>query len=147
MVAASIYASIRVHGISRTIKEIEELTGIWRRIFIRFLRRLVMDVLPILGMRLQFCGPEHWIENLRQELGLPMACRKFAISLLKILTLKNITFSGKDPKGIAAGLLYLSAKSASIHVTQRVVAEKARITEVTLRKRVNEYKSYVSLIK
>ena len=75
-----------------------------------------------------------------------MKCRNFALDLINVLKKENVIFSGKDPKGIAAGCLYLSILNFNIRRTQKQVSLTAEITEVTLRKRFREYKKYINLV-
>ena len=48
---------------------------------------------------------------------------------------------GKDPKGIAAAVLYLAAKHRGERKTQTEIANIARITEVTLRTRAKQIRT------
>jgi len=43
--------------------------------------------------------------------------------------------SGKDPRGIAAAAIYMATQRNDIRIVQRVVAEAAETTHVTLRNR------------
>jgi len=54
------------------------------------------------------------------------------------VTKKGIS-AGKDPMGLAAALLYLSArKTKDDNITQSQLAIAARVTEVTVRNRMKE---------
>jgi len=48
--------------------------------------------------------------------------------------------TGKDPKGLAAACIYIAAKDGAIRKTQSLVADIAKITEVTLRSRAKQIK-------
>ena len=47
---------------------------------------------------------------------------------------------GKDPKGLAASVIYMAAKINNERKTQEEVADIAKITEVTLRSRIKDIK-------
>ena len=46
--------------------------------------------------------------------------------------------SGKNPKGLCAGAIYLASKLKNARVTQKEIGEAISITEVTLRSRYKE---------
>ena len=50
----------------------------------------------------------------------------------------NFTTSGKDPKGIVAGALYLACRMKGLEMTQKHIADIVGVTEVTLRSRFKE---------
>jgi transcription initiation factor TFIIB len=77
------------------------------------------------------------------ELGLDTDVEKATINLLNIFTSKFST-SGKDPKGLCAGALYLVSKKKDKRVSQKDVANIIGVTEVTLRSR---YKELVTKLK
>ena len=49
--------------------------------------------------------------------------------------------TGKDPKGLAASVIYMAAKAGNCRKTQAEVSEVAKVTEVTLRSRSKQIKS------
>ena len=48
---------------------------------------------------------------------------------------KNEESAGKDPMGIAASALYISALRMRVNCSQRVIAQAAGVTSVTIRNR------------
>ncbi|MFX1260022.1 MAG: transcription initiation factor IIB, partial [Promethearchaeota archaeon] len=50
----------------------------------------------------------------------------------------KIFTSGKDPKGIVAGAIYLACKIKNKKVTQKEIVDIVGVTEVTLRSRFRE---------
>ena len=58
---------------------------------------------------------------------------------------KHIPTSGKDPKGIVAGAIYMACKIKKLHFTQKEIADAVRVTEVTLRSRVKEIKNKLNI--
>lgn len=64
--------------------------------------------------------------------------------MLKKASSNGLKRTGKDPKGLAAACIYIAAKDGSIRKTQSLVAEIAKITEVTLRSRAKQIRSKLS---
>jgi transcription initiation factor TFIIIB Brf1 subunit/transcription initiation factor TFIIB len=56
-----------------------------------------------------------------------------------------LVITGKDPKGFAAALLFLTAKNTEESRTQSQISQIARITEVTLRTRAKQIKQHIKL--
>jgi transcription initiation factor TFIIB len=52
---------------------------------------------------------------------------------------------GKDPMGLAASALYMACVMNGENRTQKVLAEAADVTEVTIRNRYTELKSFLDL--
>ena len=48
---------------------------------------------------------------------------------------ENESTAGKDPVGLAAAAIYLAAVHNNVNITQRNIAIRAEITEVTIRNR------------
>ena len=64
--------------------------------------------------------------------------------MLKDASRNGLKRTGKDPKGLAAACIYIAAKNGLIRKTQSLVANVAKITEVTLRSRAKQIKSKLS---
>lgn len=60
--------------------------------------------------------------------------------MLKKATENGLTRIGKDPRGLAASVIYMAAKDNNERKTQAEVSEVAKITEVTLRSRNKDIK-------
>jgi transcription initiation factor TFIIB len=69
-----------------------------------------------------------------------------AINLLKEAKNRHAT-TGKDPSGLAAAILYLSARMLKEKVTQAQLAKAANVTEVTVRNRKRDLMKSLSLTK
>ncbi|GAH07277.1 unnamed protein product, partial [marine sediment metagenome] len=55
------------------------------------------------------------------------------------------SISGKDPKGLCAGAIYLIAKLRNVKVSQKDISKVISVTEVTLRSRYKELLKNISL--
>ena len=62
------------------------------------------------------------------------------ILVVKILThfMKSSDFDGKNPMGLCGGAIYFAAKLKDKKITQKQIAEKVGITDITLRSRYKE---------
>lgn len=137
-VAASVYAAIRVHEYPRLLEEVVEYSLLPLRNIHKCLALLVHQVLPGLGLKYRPIRSERLIFRFGNELHLSMAKQQSAKHILRQARRKGLRRTGKDPKGIAAAVLYLAARDTEEKRTQSEVSEVARITEVTLRTRAKQ---------
>ena len=140
-ISASLYAAIRVHEFPRLLEEVCEASMTPRRTVHRSLAMIIREVLPQLGLRYQPITAESLVFRFGNELDLPMVVQKKAIDMLRTASQNGLARTGKDPKGLAAACIYIAAKDGAIRKTQSLVADVAKITEVTLRSRAKQIKS------
>ena len=57
----------------------------------------------------------------------------------------RFSISGKDPKGLCAGAIYLACKLKKKEVTQQQIVQTVGVTEVTLRSRFKELKNKLNI--
>jgi transcription initiation factor TFIIB len=145
LLSASIYCAIRIHALPRTIEEVEEASQVERKKMLKNYRLICTKIIPNMqGFKVKRITPEIYVDKFRNELNLSMNCRNKAIKLLNRTKKKGgMVFSGKDPKGFAAAVLYIASKICNEAKTQKEVAEVSNITEVTLRTRVKEIKKLI----
>ncbi|MHA1509073.1 MAG: transcription initiation factor IIB [Promethearchaeota archaeon] len=139
-IAGSLYAAIRVHDFPRLLDEVCEASLTPRRTVHRSLAMIIREVLPGLGLRYQPITAESLVFRFGNELELPMKIQKVAIDMLRTASRNGLQRTGKDPKGLAAACIYIAAKNGEIRRTQSLVADIAKITEVTLRSRAKQIK-------
>ena len=140
-VTASLYAAIRIHNFPRLLEEIAEVALLPLRSVHRSLGLIVRIILPEMGMKYRPISPNPLIYRFGAELGLSITTQKHAFHMLKIASKQGLKRIGKDPKGIAAAVLYLAAKQKGERKTQTQIATVARITEVTLRTRAKQIRT------
>jgi transcription initiation factor TFIIB len=82
-------------------------------------------------------NPLLFIQRYSSELDLDIETQQL---IVKILThfLKNDEFDGKNPMGLCGGAIYFAAKLKGKKITQRQIAKKVGITDLTLRSRYKE---------
>jgi transcription initiation factor TFIIB len=137
-VAASLYAAIRVHDFPRLLEEVVDVAMISTRHIHKSLGIIVHKVLPELNLRYKPLGPKALIYRFGNELNISMNLQQNANQILRSAGKQGLRGLGKDPKGLAAAAIYLSARDSEEKRTQSQVAEIARITEVTLRTRAKQ---------
>jgi transcription initiation factor TFIIB len=142
-VTASLYAAIRIHDFPRLLEEIVEVAMIPLRSVHRSLALVVRLVLPNLNMRYKPISADPLIYRFGNELDMPISIQKDAFNILRMASRHGLKKMGKDPKGIAAAVLYLASKAAGDKRTQTEIANIARITEVTLRTRAKQIKGHI----
>ena len=137
-VCASLYAAIRIHNFPRLLEELVDVAIISVRSVHRSLGLIVRLILPEMNLKYKPISPNPLIYRFGAELNLTIKTQRHAFDLLKTASSKGLAKMGKDPKGIAAAVLYLASKNKGEKRTQTQIASIARITEVTLRTRAKQ---------
>ena len=144
-ITASLYVAIRVHEFPKILEEISDAAMINRKGVVHALSLLLREVLPELNLTYKPIGANQLIFKFGNELGLSMETQYDALNMLSNSSKMGLISTGKDPKGLAASVLYLAAKSTENKKTQTEMAETAKITEVTLRTRIKEIRDRIGL--
>jgi transcription initiation factor TFIIB len=135
VVAGVVYAVLRMYDIPRTLNEVSDVTGIDKKKvaknFKYVSRNLNIRTLPI--------DPMNYVSRFASELQLKPKTQSKALDIVQIAVKEEIT-SGRSPKGIAAGALYIASKIHNERKTQAEIAKVADVTEVTVR---NSYKELI----
>ncbi|MCP4760173.1 MAG: hypothetical protein GY870_00230 [archaeon] len=147
LLTASIFCSLRIHGIPRTIEEILEVAELPKKNVIKSYRLILLKILPEMNLRVAHFGPIRYIDKFIEDLHLSMDTRNKAIQLLKKARENGMPIEGKDPKGLAAASIYIASKIIGENRTQNEIAKLSHITEVTLRMRAKDLKKYGGMIK
>ncbi len=122
VIAASLYAACRDTETPRTLKDIAK--------YYRLLHRE-------LGLKMPVVNPIQCVARIASSLGITEKTKRYAVKVLKVAQAHEES-AGKDPMGLAASALYLSCVKNCEDMTQRDIAEAAKVTEATIR---NRYKS------
>ncbi|KON26451.1 hypothetical protein AC481_07215 [miscellaneous Crenarchaeota group archaeon SMTZ-80] len=141
MVAASLYLACRRKEFPRTLQEIlDEASASAKDV-----RRSFSVLIRELNLKTNSTDPISLIPRYITELGLDAEIERITTKILKRYGLKY-SISGKDPKGLCAGAIYLACKIKSLSLTQQHIADSVGITEVTLRSRYKELKTKLNII-
>ena len=114
-----------------------------RHTIIRSLGMIIKEILPDLNLKYRPITAEQLIFRFGNDLGISLNTQKEALDLLRKSTKNAMNRIGKDPKGFAASVLYMAAKSTEDRKTQAEISEIAGITEVTLRSRVKDIENHL----
>jgi transcription initiation factor TFIIB len=79
-------------------------------------------------------GPFKFIPSIASKLNVKHGTERLAVEILR-KGYKMKALMGKDPRGLAAAALYMACQENNDRRVQRVIAEAAGTTEVTLRNR------------
>ncbi len=141
MVAACLYFACRERKIPRTLQEILDETSISAKNVRRCYRTLIRE----LNLKVPSTDPSSLIPRFIAELDLDAEAENTTVKILQSFISKFST-SGKDPKGLCAGALYLVCKMKDKRVSQKEIANLVGVTEVTLRSRYKELVKMLNIL-
>ena len=140
MIAACIYLAIRLKKIPRTFQEILEESAENEKDIRRCYRVLIRE----LNIKSPNTNPSALIPTYIANLKLNHSVGETATKIVNTFSAKFST-SGKDPKGIVAGAIYLACRLKDLELTQKQIADVVGITEVTLRSRFKELSTKLNI--
>ena len=140
MIAACIYLAIRVKKIPRTLQEILEESSENEKDIRRCYRVLIRE----LKIKSPNTDPSSLIPAHIADLQLNHEVEGIATKIVNTFS-SNFSTSGKDPKGIVAGALYLACRIKGLDLTQKLIADIVGVTEVTLRSRFKELSTKLNI--
>ncbi len=140
--AASLYYACRVHGVTRTIKDIASTNVLKTEAdSIRECELVIARTYRLLRKRLNLkppnTSPLTFVAKICSQLDLPSTVEEYAAELLLQYSDKKLS-SGKSPRGLAAAAIYIAGQRLGVKATQENLAEAAQVTEVTIRNRYKE---------
>jgi transcription initiation factor TFIIB len=142
MVAGSLYAAVRFTKVPRTLKEIAEASQRTQKEIARSYSVIVRN----LDMKMPVDDPTYYVTKIAEKAKVSSDVEGLAIKLIKEAK-RNYATTGKDPSGLAAAILYLSARMLKEKVTQAQLAKAANVTEVTVRNRKRDLMKSLDLKK
>jgi transcription initiation factor TFIIB len=137
--AASLYAACRITQTPRTLKEVTLHSPVDRKDIARCYRLLLRE----LDLRMPIPGAQERVPKIAAKVGVGEKTQQMAIALLRKAEILKTT-AGKDPMGLAAAALYIACVMNDEKRTQKMIADAAGITEVTIR---NRYKGLKEVLK
>jgi transcription initiation factor TFIIB len=140
MVAACLYLACRRKKLPRTLQEILNEASVnakdVRRSFTTLIRELKLNP--------PSTDPISLIPKYMTDLGLNSEVEQLTTKILNTYR-SRYSISGKDPKGLCAGAIYLVCKLKNKEVTQQQIVQAIGVTEVTLRSRFKELKNKLNI--
>ena len=130
LIAASLYAACRNTETPRTLNDITAAINIKRKDLALSYRKLVKE----LGLKMPVVDSAQCVARIASKAGLSEKTKRYAVKILKKAKQNRIS-AGKDPMGMAASALYISALRVGMNISQKIIAQAAGVTEVTLRNR------------
>ncbi|MFX1311742.1 MAG: transcription initiation factor IIB family protein [Promethearchaeota archaeon] len=140
MVAACLYLACRREKLPRTLQEILDEASVDAK----DVRRSLSVVVRELNLKTTSTNPTSLIPRYINELRLDSEIEILSSNILKSYSSKY-SMSGKDPKGLCAGAIYLACRIKKNGYTQEKIANAIGITEVTLRSRYKELKNKLKI--
>ena len=139
MVAACAYYACKDEKVPVTLQEILDEASISDNIVKKCYKILVRE----LNLKISHIDPVSLIPRYCADLSLGIEVEKEAMHVLQNF-ISKISISGKDPKGLCAGAIYLVSKLRNVKVSQKEISQIVGVTEVTLRSRYKELLKNVS---
>lgn len=131
--AAALYAACRITETPKSLVEVVEVSLRDRKEISRCYRLLVRR----LNIKMPIHDPLNYLTKIAGKAGIAGDVQGLAVKILREAKQKHLTL-GKDPRGVAAAILYIACQLKNKKVTQKMIADAANITEVTLRNRKKE---------
>jgi transcription initiation factor TFIIB len=138
--AASLYAACRVTQTPRTLNEIASQSLIEKKEIARCYRLMIKN----LNIQMPKPDAQMRVPKIAAKIGVGEKTQQTAIEILRRAE-KAKTTAGKDPMGLAAAALYIACVINNEKRTQKMIADAAGVTEVTIRNRYNGLKAVLSI--
>ncbi|MFX1365773.1 MAG: transcription initiation factor IIB family protein [Promethearchaeota archaeon] len=140
MVAACLYLACRRKQLPRTLQEITNEASANAK----DVRRSYTTLIKEFNLKSPSTDPISLIPRYINDLELDSEIEKLTTKILNTYKAR-FSISGKDPKGLCAGAIYLASKIKNRDITQQKIVENVGITEVTLRSRYKELKNKLKI--
>ncbi len=140
-----LYLILRFEKITVTREELCELVQIPIKKFQKTFKLLYQEILPYLKRKPKRFTSEDYVDKFYKQLKLPIKCRHLALKILKNAKNRGYNDAGKDPKGVAGGVLYIAAHLIDCHLYQKDISLVVKITTITLRLRILEINKYTGI--
>jgi transcription initiation factor TFIIB len=142
LVAASLYAAVKIHGLPRTLNEISKVTQIPVKNIAKSYRLLAQYITESTPKEVSNIKTQY-IVRFAEDLKLSPAVQRRAIELLTLAEKSGMVLTGKNPKGLASAALYTAAKELGEPRSQFEISKISAVSEVTLRNRAKQIRKLV----
>ena len=131
MMAATVYASCKQLGIPRSLDEVSQAANIRRKTLSRTYRRIVRKLdLDVVSTQVDY------VSKVANSVRINEKTRRTSDKILSDAK-KNNVHVGKNPIGLAAASVYLSAIGTNQNISMAAISKKTSISTVTIRKLAN----------
>jgi transcription initiation factor TFIIB len=138
--AAALYAACRITQTPRTLREIARQSPIDKKDIARCYRLMLKD----LNIQMPKPDAQLRVPKIAAKIGVGEKTQQTAVDILRRAE-KVRTTAGKDPMGLAAAALYIACVMNNEKRTQKIIADAAGVTEVTIRNRYKGLKDALGL--
>jgi transcription initiation factor TFIIB len=138
--AASLYAACRITQTPRTLREITRVSTIDKKDIARCYRLMLKE----LNIQMPIPDAQLRIPKIAAKVGVGEKTQQKAVEILRRAGELRTT-AGKDPMGLAAAALYIACQMTDEKRTQKMIADAAGVTEVTIRNRYKGLKDVLDL--
>jgi transcription initiation factor TFIIB len=138
--AASLYAACRETVIPRTLRELARVSTIDKKDLARCYRLLLRELM----IQMPIPKAQYRVPKIAAKINICERTQQTAVELLEKAEKKRTT-AGKDPMGLAAAALYIACVMNEEKRTQKMIADAAGVTEVTIRNRYKGLKEALKL--
>lgn len=138
--AAALYAACRITQTPRTLREIAKQSPIDKKDIARCYRLMLKN----LNIQMPKPDAQMRVPKIAAKVDIGEKTQQTAIDILRRAE-KVRTTAGKDPMGLAAAALYIACVINNEKRTQKVIADAAGVTEVTIRNRYKGLKDALRL--
>lgn len=136
---ACVYLTCKKAQIPITMQDLVEESSVNAKI----LQKCYKVVIRELNIKPSLINPILLIPKYTNRLKLSIDIEKQTVDLVSNY-MKERSLSGKDPKGLCAGALYLTCRLKKRPITQKAISEVTGITQVTLRSRYKELMRFLN---
>jgi transcription initiation factor TFIIB len=134
MLAAALYLVCREAGTPRTLRDISQTSNIKRKDLTKSYRTLTDE----LGIRAPIFDPMKCIVKVANATKIGERTKRHAFRMMNELLRRKTLSAGKNQMGLGASILYIACKETGEVKSQKVMANAAGVTEVTIRNRVRD---------
>ena len=138
--AASLYAACRITQTPRTLREISRQSPIDKKDIARCYRLMLRE----LDIQMPKPDAQLRVPKIAAKVGVGERTQQQAVEILREAARLKTT-AGKDPMGLAAAALYIACVMCDEKRTQKMIADAAGVTEVTIRNRYKGLKEALEL--
>jgi transcription initiation factor TFIIB len=138
--AASLYAACRISQTPRTLRELSVHSPIDKKDIARCYRLLLRE----LGLKMPIPTAQLRVPKIAAKVNVGEKTQQRAVEILREAERLKTT-AGKDPMGLAAAALYIACVMNDEKRTQKMIADAAGVTEVTIRNRYKGLKEALNL--
>jgi transcription initiation factor TFIIB len=138
-VAATIYLAYKINKIPIPIEAIANAANLDAKKIIKTMHIISQNI----AIKIRTYIPNDYIKFLFNKLNLDPSMFEAVQNFLKAVGKPKNELIGKNPKGIAAAVIFLVCTRAGIRMTKRKLTLCASVSEITLRKNIQILETFV----